>query len=198
MIVLGLTGPTGSGKSTASRMLTDWDGIVVVDCDEVSRRVVGRGKTCLLDLAVEFSSAIINSDGTLNRRKLANIVFGDKAKLRRLNEIVFPYIMEELREEIASARKAGAMLTVLDAPTLFESKADALCDKVAVVTASPQLRRFRIMTRDQLSPKEVEDRMNSQHDEEFYTSRADFVIRNDEDTAALRLAVLELLNKLEL
>lgn len=198
MLVIGLTGPTGSGKSSVCRILADWEKIRVIDCDQLARRVVEKGKCCLLDLAVEFSSAIINPDGTLNRRRLAALVFTDSAKLERLNEIVFPYILEEIREELNKARREKASAAVLDAPTLFESGADALCDTVVAVVSSPSLRQFRIMERDHLTPEEAQHRMESQQDEEFYTDRADHVLRNDEDTTALRLEVLELMNQLGL
>lgn len=198
MMVIGLTGPTGAGKTAVCRVLADWDGISVVDCDQVARKVVGKGKRCLLDLAVEFSPVIISADGTLNRRRLAQIVFTDREKLKRLNAIVFPHILEEIEEELAAARRRGDRAAVLDAPTLFESGADRLCDTIVVVTASPGIRQFRIMNRDGLSPEEAQNRMNSQQDEAFYVGRADHILRNDEDSAALRLQVLELMNRLGL
>ena len=79
---------------------------------------------------------------------------------------------------------------------LFESKSDQLCDKVLAVIADAETRKQRIMQRDGLTPEEAEARMNSQHDDEFYTSRADYVIRNDGDATTLRLQVVELLEKL--
>ena len=100
--------------------------------------------------------------------------------------------------ELAAARRRGDRAAVLDAPTLFESGADRLCDTIVVVTASPGIRQFRIMNRDGLSPEEAQNRMNSQQDEAFYVGRADHILRNDEDSAALRLQVLELMNRLGL
>ena len=73
MRVIGITGPTGAGKSVVCKRLGDWERITVIDCDQVARDVVRRGQRCLLDLAVEFSSAIIDKDGELNRRRLAEI-----------------------------------------------------------------------------------------------------------------------------
>ena len=93
MMVVGITGPTGAGKSIVCRLLGEWERISVIDCDQVSRQVVRRGQRCLLDLAVEFSSAIVDKDGELNRRKLASIVFADRRKLKRMESIIYPYIL---------------------------------------------------------------------------------------------------------
>ena len=198
MLVIGLTGPTGAGKSQVCRILRDWNKISVIDCDEVARFVVRKGQRCLVDLAVEFSPLIIDPDGNLDRRRLAKLVFHDREKLRRMEEIMYPYILEEIRTRLEARRKAGDRAVFLDAPTLYQSGADALCDKVAAVLAPDAGRLLRIMERDGLSLEEAGARMASQPGDEYYESRADYVIRNDGDMTALRLAVLELQNKLGL
>ena len=196
--MIGVTGPTGAGKSTVCDILRNWTGVSVIDCDQVARQVTGKGTLCLLDIAVEFSPSVISADGTLNRKKLGQLVFSDPEKLTRLNAIIFPYILERLREEIADAEKRGAKAIFLDAPTLFESGADALCEKILAVTSAPEKRLTRIMQRASLSPQGAADRMASQPDADFYLARADYQIQNDDDTAALRLAVMELQNRLGL
>ena len=197
-MVIGVTGPTGAGKSTVCDILRNWTGVSVIDCDRVARQVTEKGTLCLLDIAVEFSPSVISADGTLNRKKLGQLVFSDPEKLTRLNAIIFPYILERLREEIADAEKRGAKAIFLDAPTLFESGADALCEKILAVTSAPEKRLTRIMQRDSLSPQGAADRLASQPDADFYLARADYQIQNDDDTAALRLAVMELQNRLGL
>ena len=197
-MVIGVTGPTGAGKSTVCDILRNWTGVSVIDCDQVARQVTEKGTLCLLDIAVEFSPSVISADGTLNRKKLGQLVFSDPEKLTRLNAIIFPYILERLREEIADAEKRGAKAIFLDAPTLFESGADALCEKILAVTSAPEKRLTRIMQRDSLSPQGAADRMASQPDADFYLARADYQIQNDDDTAALRLAGMELQNRLGL
>lgn len=197
-MVVGLTGQTGAGKSTVSAMIKDWPNLTIIDCDALSRRVAKKGNRCLLDLAVEFSPLIIDSEGNLNRRKLAQVVFRDKAKLKRLNEIIFPYIVEEAEKEIADAKARGVRVIILDAPTLFESGADRLCDKIVVITAKDTIRLARILERDNITPDEAAARMGSQLSEQFFIEHADFVIDNTGDKVELRLAVLELLNELGL
>ncbi len=197
-MIVGLTGPTGSGKSTVCQMLREWQGVEIIDCDQLSRRVASKGNRCLVDLAVEFSPLIIDSQGELNRRRLAEIVFSDKEKLKTLNRIIFPYIVEEAELDIMRARERGAKLIFLDAPTLFESGADKLCEKIVVVTADPEIRLRRIIDRDHISAELAVRRMSSQHTDEFFADRADYLIKNNNDTVELRLAVLELLNDLGL
>ena len=198
LLVIGLTGPTGAGKSQVCRLLRDWEKISVIDCDEVSRFVVRKGQRCLVDLAVEFSPMIIDPDGNLDRRRLARVVFHDKEKLRRMERIMYPYILGEVRERLEARRRAGDRAVFLDAPTLYQSGVDALCHKVVAVLAPEAGRLLRIMERDGLTLEEAGARMASQPGDEYYEARADYVIHNDGDMAALRLAVLELQNKLGL
>lgn len=193
-MIVGLTGPTGAGKTLVSDMLREWQGVAIIDCDQLSRRVASKGNRCLVDIAVEFSPLVIDSNGNLNRRRLAEIVFSDKEKLEALNRIIFPYIVEEAEMDIIKAKEAGAKVVVLDAPTLFDSGADRLCDKIVVVTADPTVRLNRIMKRDNITAEQAALRMGSQRNDEFFATRADYVVSNSGDRVELRLAVLELLN----
>ena len=105
--VVGLTGQTGAGKSSVSKIMRS-QGLAVIDCDEVSREVVDKEKRCLADMALEFSIVILNMDGTLNRKKLASIVFSDKQKLSKLNELIFPYIKEYVRNKIDALKRRAS------------------------------------------------------------------------------------------
>lgn len=195
-MVLGLTGQTGAGKSTVCRMLQSEQGVCVVDADRIAREVVTSGTDCLAELVLHFSIIILNEDGTLNRKKLAEIVFNDRSQLKELNKITFPYILQGIREKIDEGRRSGCDIVILDAPLLFESRADSLCDRILAVVAPAELRKQRIMARDGLSQQEAEARMGSQHEDDFYTDRAQHIIRNDGDSTALRLQVVELLDSL--
>jgi len=193
---VGLTGQTGAGKSSVSKIIRS-QGVEVIDCDEISREVVAKEKRCMADLALEFSISILNIDGTLNRKKLGSIVFGDKQKLERLNGIIFPYIKEYVLKKVDELDKAGVMLVVIDAPTLFESGLDAECDSVVSVIAPVVQRQNRIVIRDHLSDEEARKRIDSQHDDEYYTSRSQLVIVNDGDTHDLHVKALELVSLLQ-
>jgi dephospho-CoA kinase len=183
--VVGLTGQTGAGKSTVSQALRT-SGIPVIDADQVSREVVDRDTGCIAELALAFSTCILNADGTLNRRRLADLVFGDREKLERLNRIIFAYIIEEIDRRVAEMDAEGRRLVVLDAPTLFESGADASCDMVVSVIAPEGQRLSRIMLRDRLTEEQAEKRIASQHPDEFYTGRSRHVIVNDGGLAELQ------------
>ena len=111
---------------------------------------------------------------------------------------MFPYILDRIRGETAKREAAGDRAVFLDAPTLYQSGADTLCEKVVAVLAPAEDRLRRIMERDALTEEEARARMMSQPGDEFFEKRADYVIRNTVDMAALRLEILELMNKLGL
>lgn len=195
-VVIGLTGQTGAGKSTVGESLLR-RGAAWVDADLIAHDVADNEKVCLADLALEFTIDILNVDGTLNRKKLADIVFHDKAKLRRLNENIFPYIIRAIEAELARLRAEGHHYIVLDAPTLFESGCDRYCDVIISVVADEQLRLQRILGRDGLTHEEAEARIQAQHRESYYVRRSDFVIENNDTVDTLCLKVAEVMSRIE-
>lgn len=197
-LVIGLTGPTGAGKSSVCKLMSQWEGIEIIDCDQLSRRVVQKGCPCLLDLAVEFSSDILDGNGELNRPKLAGTVFANQEKLSKLNKIIFPYIIKELEKEIAKAQNKNLRAIIVDAPTLFDSGANKLCDKIVVVVADALVRLNRLIMRDKLTPEQIAYRMECQPDNKVFIKRADVVIRNDGDFTDMRVETIVALNQLNL
>ena len=104
-MIVGLTGQTGAGKSTVSDYLRE-NGVVVIDADKIAREVVETGSACIADIALEFGCEYINMDGTLNRKKMARTVFNDKEKLKKLNNLMFPYIIDSIRRELKRLRNS--------------------------------------------------------------------------------------------
>ncbi|MEG1773313.1 MAG: dephospho-CoA kinase, partial [Oscillospiraceae bacterium] len=190
--VVGLTGQTGAGKSSVSRLIRSQN-IASIDCDEVSRYVVDNEKKCLADLALEFGITILYADGTLNRRRLGAAVFGDHHKLAKLNALIFPYIRAEINHRIDDLQEQGVGLVMLDAPTLFEAGADADCDYIVSVIAPESERLNRIVVRDHLTDDQARKRIASQHDDAYYTERSQFVLQNEGSPAELHVKTLELL-----
>lgn len=195
-MVIGLTGQTGAGKSTVSAYLRE-NGIAVIDADKTARDVVETGSACIADIALEFGCEYINMDGTLNRKKMAKTVFTEKEKLKKLNTLMFPYIIERIQDEIKQLRQKGEPIIVLDAPTLFESGADKDCDYVVSVTADPALRMQRIVRRDNLTQEEAMQRISAQHDEEYYKSRSWKVLENNDSVDELKNQTSALLSRLK-
>ena len=195
-IVLGLTGQTGAGKSTLCRYLQQ-KGCTVIDADQVARNVVEKGSACIADIVLEFGVEYLTMDGNLNRRKLGESVFTDKAKLKKLNDIMFPYIINNIKEKIAEAKEASEGIIILDAPTLFESGCDKFCDKVISVIASQDVRCPRFIERDGLSEEEAMHRITAQHSDSFYTERSWMVLQNNSDVDDLKQQADHMLSELE-
>jgi dephospho-CoA kinase len=178
VMVVGLTGQTGAGKSTVSKVFAE-NGFSVINADKIARLVVEKGSKSLAELEESFGDGIINENDELNRKALASIVFSDSKKLELLNTITYPYITREILKQIDSLSAQGELLILLDAPTLFESRADDFCELIISVIAHTDLRQQRIMERDSLTSEQALKRMNSQLPESFFIENSDFIIKNN-------------------
>lgn len=176
MVVFGLTGGSGCGKSTVSKTFAKC-GIHIIDADIAARKVVQKGTQCLDELAEIFGTEILNSDGTLNRKKLGKIVFSDKEKLKILNRITHHYIKCEIEREIKNTKDYEYI--AIDGAVIIGSPIESLCRFMVVVTAYDEIRLMRITSRDGLTSDEAKNRILSQPDSEFYKSHAKYVIENN-------------------
>lgn len=173
-MIIGLTGGSGTGKSTASAFFRD-SGFAVADLDAIARTVCAPGTACLAEIDAAFGG-VVDSDGVLNRHKLGDIVFNDGEKLKLLNSITHKYIIEETKKFIL---KNSGRNIVLDAPLLFESGLGALCDVTVGILSSTQNRIKRIVKRDGITASQAQSRINSQPGDDFYTSKCTLILRND-------------------
>lgn len=194
--VIGLTGQSGAGKTTVSRVFSQ-NGFAVIDADIISREVTQKGQPCLTELSEAFGSDIINPDGTLNRKRLGSIVFSDREKLRQLNGIIYPYIIYRIISRIDELSEEGRELILLDAPTLFEANADDLCDLIISVTADESIRMSRIIARDNITPEAAKKRFESQYSEHFFVNHSDFVIINNKTPDVLAAKAEEVAGKIK-
>lgn len=176
-IVIGLTGPTGSGKSSASGIAENF-GFQVIDCDKTARKATEKGTKGLNALVLVFGEEILLPDSSLNRKALAAKAFKDKQSTDLLNKTILPYIADIV------IKQAEGRDTLLDAPTLFESGINKICNKTIAVLADKDVRLKRIIARDNLTLKEAETRINAGKDEQFYRKRADYVLQNNGDENA--------------
>lgn len=188
MVILGLTGPTGAGKGFVSQTLAE-KGFAVVDADRVAHAVMAPGSPCAAAIAHTFGKGVLRPDGSLDRKALGALVFSDPEKLKTLNALSHPPILARLQAELDASATAGYPVAVLDAPTLLESGTDKLCDHIAAITADGGLRLTRIMKRDGLDRERALQRIQAQPDASFYTARADFILENNGDTAALQASI---------
>lgn len=176
-VIIGLTGQTGAGKSTVAGLLRG-QGLAVLNADELSRAVMLPGSKVLTDLAGAFGADILLPDGSLDRPLLARRAFSSPEQTARLNAVTHPAIIHNMHAEIERAFRAGAKAVVLDAPQLFESGENQICDFVVAVTAPEALRMERIIKRDQISEESARLRANAQKSETYYRKHADLLVRD--------------------
>jgi len=179
MKIIGLTGKTGSGKSTVAEKLSEL-GFGVVDADIIARKVVEKGSPLLKTLAETFGEEIINPDGTLNRKELSKRGFATKSDTEKMNSIMHPMITEYMEREIQKLNNDGFEKIIIDAAALFESGFDKRCDVIVVVDAPYDIRLDRILIRDNMTLEAAKLRMDAQKSDEYYTDKADIVIKNYE------------------
>lgn len=197
VMVIGLTGQTGAGKSTVSKVFAQ-NGFAIINADIVARQVVEKGSKCLDEITDFFGERILAEDGSLDRKALGSIVFSDKAKLEMLDSIIYPYITGEILRQIREYSENNEKLILLDAPTLFESRADDFCEIIISVIAESDIREKRIIARDSLTAEQARKRMNSQLDEEFFETHSDYIIHNNGDIRTVNGIAKELSDKIKL
>lgn len=176
---VGLTGGIGSGKTTAAARFAAL-GARVYHADEISRRALDPGAVCYDRVVSAFGQDVLNEDQSINRRKLGEIVFNDHAKRTLLNDIIHPYVIQELfsrAEQDLSNEPSG--IAVFEVPLLFESGMHERMDHNIVVTSDEESRVRRVMERDNLSREQVLSRMSAQMPEEQKLQLADLVLENN-------------------
>ena len=192
-IVIGLTGPTGAGKSTVAAALENL-GCKIIDADRIAHEIVTQSD-CIAELKAQYGSDIIGANG-INRRLLAQRAFSNPHNAARLNEITHPKIMKEVIRQITFFQKSEAKAIVLDAALLFESGADQLCSTTIAVTAPFEVRLNRIMKRDSIQEDSAKARMDAQHDSTYYKERAQYVFDGTIDMDGTHAEAQQLLKRI--
>jgi dephospho-CoA kinase len=178
MIIVGLTGSVGTGKSTVTNFFREL-GAYIIDWDELAREVIRPHLRAWKEIVEYFGKDFLNEDLTINRQKLAEIVFSDKEKVAKLNQIVHPEVFKEderITNEIKSLDPDA--LIIKDIPLLFELTRPIFVDKVVVVSASEQTQLRRLEEKG-MSREDAQSRIKSQLPLEEKIKSADFVINND-------------------
>lgn len=194
-LVVGLTGPIGSGKSAVTKLFSR-NGYKIIDADVMARKVVEKGSCALIELQKAFGDDVLNVDGTLNRKVLAQKAFSTQEGTKLLNSITHPAILKLVKDDISAFESQGFTKILYDAPLLFESGSHTLCDKIVCVIADREIRMKRVKLRDNLSESEIQDRMNRQHSDSYYETKSHYVIYNNGDFEDLRMNTQEVINAL--
>lgn len=173
MIILGLTGSIGMGKSATAAMFAE-AGIPVYDADAAVHSIYTRGGLAVEPLGERFPGVIV--DGAVSRQHLRDIVMEDPDAMKDLESIVHPLVGETQARFRQQAIHSGAAFAVLDVPLLYETGSDTRCDYVAVVTAPPEVQRARVMAREEMTGSDFEKIVAKQMPDSEKRARADFVI----------------------
>lgn len=189
-MIIGITGPIGSGKSFVASELALL-GAHVIDMDIIARELVEPGMPALSEIRDEFGPDYILEKGTLNRRALGRLVFSDPEALRRLNGIMFPKLVKAAKEKLDEVSGQHGLVAV-DAAVLYQAGLDKLVDKVIAVTAEEEVRTARIMERDKLTYEEALARISGQGElDEIARRSADLVIENSGTPQTLRKKLMD-------
>jgi dephospho-CoA kinase len=176
MKLLGLTGGIGSGKSTVASMFSEL-GADVIDADDLARQIVEPGQPALAEIQAAFGPAVVGTDGRLDRKRLADIVFADTGSRARLNAITHPRIRERMNAEVEERRRQPGLL-ILDIPLLFENALTGSVEKTIVVWLDEATQLARLTARDGLEVAAARARIAAQLPLDEKKSLADYVIDN--------------------
>ena len=192
---LGLTGGIASGKSTADNFF-EQENIPIIDSDLIAHKIMEIGQPGYKVVVDYFGTTILYDDQTIDRRKLGKIVFNDKNKLKKLNELTHPLVHQEIKRQMEQYSLEKKKLVVIDVPLLFESGFENLCNGVLVISISPELQIKRLMKRNNFTKKEALARINNQMPLIEKEKRATYVVANTGTISDLENKLSDLLQKI--
>ncbi|MBR1736403.1 MAG: dephospho-CoA kinase [Firmicutes bacterium] len=189
--VIGLTGTTGSGKSTAAAILKN-HGAYIIDADKVAHEIMKKGQQAYNEIVETFGTGILASDGEIERKKLAAIVFSDKEKLEKLNSITHKIIVKKIKDEAEEKKNRNYELIVIDAPLLIQTGLHKCCDSVWAVYADEETRIERIIKRDDIPREKALERIRNQTGfQETINKYANCIINNESGAASDMEEIIE-------
>ncbi|MEE2948519.1 MAG: dephospho-CoA kinase [Chloroflexota bacterium] len=191
MLVIGLTGSIGTGKSEAARQLEAL-GASIISADQVGHEAYTPNTEAWEHVVSAFGDEILQDDGEIDRRKLGTIVFSDPGQLERLNQIMHPRMAQMVADKVEVLRGQGVEVVVVEAALLFEAGWDSLVEEVWTTDSPEQAVIERLKVRNGMSEEEARKRMSSQMGRTERLDRSDYVIENSGDMVALGVAIKEL------
>ncbi len=197
MIIIGLCGNSGSGKSTVCKIFSKY-GIPSIDADMVYRELTTPNAKLTKKLSERFGNEILNDDLSLNRRALSKIVFSDDSceLLKELNKITHSSVIEETKKRIGALAENGENAVIFDAPLLFESGFDKECDLIISVCADREEKINRIIMRDNVTREMAVKRIEAQLSEDFLKQNSDFVINSGENYPDAEIQIKEIIKNI--
>ncbi|MCL2248046.1 MAG: dephospho-CoA kinase [Oscillospiraceae bacterium] len=175
MYIVGITGPSGAGKTMALLSLEKM-GALPLDCDLIYHELLYSNEKMTAEIDSRFPGVL--TDGKVDRKKLREIVFKDPAALSDLNAITHKFVWNALNLEISTFNKRGGEIVAIDAIALVESSFNEECDIVIGILAPKELRISRIMERDDLTREQAETRVSAQQDDSFYIENCEYILEN--------------------
>ncbi len=191
MLIIGLTGGIGSGKTTVAKLFSELD-VPIIDADVIARQVVEPGTPALTEIAQTFGPDIIGKDGMLDRPAMRHIIFNDTNKRRQLEKILHPRIQQQM---LAQAKTFNADYCIFVIPLLFETGQQHIVDRTLVIDSDDHLRRQRLKSRDNMSDDDIDKAFAAQVNPQQRLSLADDSITNNKDIDKLRTQVTTLHNR---
>lgn len=195
MKIIGITGNSGSGKSTISKLISKNYEAKIIDADKIAKEMTNNNGEYLQAIRQAFGNNVIKNN-ELDRKKLADIVFLNRTEKEKLDGLTFEYVVEEIKKELEANQNLDYQYIILDVPLLFESKLDKLCDYTIGVIAPKTEKIKRICKRDKLSKEKALQRLNSQPNDEFFTKNCNTVINNENKEETIK-TVNEIMLKLQ-
>ncbi len=186
MLWIGLTGGIASGKSTAAKIFYQL-GFPVVDADQIAKQVVALGTPGLAQIVKSFGPGILKPNQSLDRKKLAALVFSDPNNLSQLEAIIHPLVKQSTLEARTKEEKKGAAMVFYDIPLLFEKQMQDEFDYIIVISCSEAEQKARLKARDGMSEQEITERLKNQISLSEKEKQADFVVRNEKSLDELKI-----------
>ncbi len=191
-LIIGLTGPSGTGKTTALKKTQEM-GFLCIDCDKVAKSETENNPLCKQAIKESFGEEVFNG-GVLNRKLLAKLAFSTKEKTELLNQTVLPFVVAEILKIIENSQTDNI---ILDAPTLFQSGLNEICNFTVCLMCDREIRLARIINRDNITKEAAESRINAAENDEFFIKNCDFTVYNNKDEKTFLNEFSQLLTKIK-
>ncbi len=175
-MVIGVTGNSGSGKSEISKILSNKINAKIIDADKVVKELYTPGHEYYNKILELFGNKILEKNNKLNRSKIAEIIYNNESEREKLNNLTYKYVVDEIKKMV---KKENNNNIIIDAPLLFESKLDEICDITVAVLAEKSLKINRICTRDNIEQKIAISRLAIQKEDSYYQKKADYIVTNN-------------------